>query len=265
MFECSLNVLFQNSIRHNLSLNKCFVKVARKKDEPGKGGFWKIDPAYADMFVDGVFKRRRGVNTQKNAKKNAKKTIKKPIESDRKRFTSRPSDEPKIKRQKFNTLRVTDPSDIFDGCDFSEEEIPPFSGGLKGKFSWHSLLTNDELDESIRELADAHGINLDSPSNNHIGGLSSPALSPPPSTGSHDDTFEVDPDLDLTIQGIAIHPPRDHLTTPSPTALTDATQSLFKYMPPSPPPLYDDDHPWADACFNMRYTDENNNILDSVW
>lgn len=42
-----------------MSLNRYFVKVARTQEEPGKGSFWRIDPASEPKLVEQAFKRRR--------------------------------------------------------------------------------------------------------------------------------------------------------------------------------------------------------------
>ena len=48
---------WRNSIRHNLSLNDCFIKSGRSAN--GKGHYWAVHPANVDDFGRGDFRRRR--------------------------------------------------------------------------------------------------------------------------------------------------------------------------------------------------------------
>lgn len=69
---------WQNSIRHSLSFNDCFVKVPRTPDKPGKGSFWTLHPDSGNMFENGCYLRRQ--KRFKDDKKEHVRAIKSPGE-----------------------------------------------------------------------------------------------------------------------------------------------------------------------------------------
>ena len=196
-----VSCLFKNSIRHNLSLNKCFEKVARQRNEPGKGGFWRINPNYSDMIENGIFKKRRACS-------DSHATHNKQLQDD--------NDELLIAANKIKGTR--EDKLLSNGlAQYGQQDDSGQSITLQNDFNWSAILNED---------IDIGGIKVKT---EHIDGdVFSPltALSPPSSESTTSDDLSLDElfstsnlsidmpgesivrnPLDLTVTGTSIRPP----------------------------------------------------------
>lgn len=65
---------WQNSIRHNLSLNRYFIRVPRSQSEPGKGAFWQLDPYCETCLVSQAFRKRRQTSSKSSSSADSNQT-----------------------------------------------------------------------------------------------------------------------------------------------------------------------------------------------
>lgn len=240
----------KNSIRHNLSLNKCFQKVPRKKDEPGKGGFWRIDPAHADELENGVFKKRRHasfrelpikIKTEPESEDeghyldDTKHHSRKQTMPKKRSASEHSSSHSSSKKVKMSRSQSYKPASLLD------DSMP--SSILKEDFSWNSIFeseieiegtrikTEDILDGQESDTSDS--LEMDTP---------------PPS--EHESNIN-DSVLDLSITGTRILRPiwfeeqlKEIDLHPSDAQLEDIFAAFD--LPPSPA-IERNAHPWAET------------------
>ncbi|KAE9555775.1 hypothetical protein FO519_000989 [Halicephalobus sp. NKZ332] len=131
---------WQNSLRHNLSFNDCFIKIPRRPDRPGKGSYWAIHPKALHMFENGSCLRR-----QKRFKLESDDQGPRPVSQWRRRPVNSFPDQSTPSSSIFDSLSAKSPISPFSSLG-SPTQIPKLPSFFPSpNFGIHNTLGSDQL------------------------------------------------------------------------------------------------------------------------